>query len=120
LEYGIVTVTVTKNSVLICWEKDDEGEHVKLPEGASESSGQSEHVIAPTAAEYLPMSHSVHVSDPAAAEYLPATHKVHTAEEVADEVVEYFPVLQAAQVVADEVEEYVPTSQSTQSTSPLV
>ena len=109
----------------------------ELPAGASESNGQSVHVVAPTADEYLLMSHAVHVSDPAAAvnlpkpqslqtetpeaaPYLPATHKVHTAEEVADEVAEYFPVLHDAQVVADEVAEYLPTSQSKHCASPLV
>jgi hypothetical protein len=127
LVYGIVIVSMTKN--LSSWEDDDEGEQVELPAGVSESAGQSEHIVAPTAAEYLPMTHSVHVSDPAAAEYLPgtqslqmeypeaspyfpATHEAHTAEEVADGVAEYFPALQALQVMADEVAEYVPTSQT--------
>jgi hypothetical protein len=137
LVYGIVTVIVTKNWSS-CWEEDGiEGEQVELPAGASESDGQSVHVVAPTADEYLLMSHAVHVSDPAAAEnlpkpqslqtetpedapYFPATHKVHTAEEVADEAAENFPALHDTQVTADEDAEYLPTSQSTQCASPLV
>jgi hypothetical protein len=52
----------------------------ELPAGASEYDGHSKHIefaVAPTADEYLLMSHAAHVSDPAAAENFPATHCVH-------------------------------------------
>jgi hypothetical protein len=51
-----------------------------LPKGEFEFAGHVKHVetwLAPTDAEYVPISQSGHVSDPASALYFPAMHSEH-------------------------------------------
>ena len=52
----------------------------ELPSRESEFVGHSKHVegwLAPTDAEYVPISQSIHASDPARALYFPVTHSKH-------------------------------------------